>query len=107
VFEAAEKGSLLARQVIRDGARELADLVARLRHNGSEATTVVAGGSVIASQPMLADAFLEQVSMRFGGRVAARLYPGPPVEGACRIAASLAALSDPLAGAAHSASSTF
>lgn len=98
VFEAAEQGSLLARQVIRDGAKELADLVARLRHNGSEATTVVAGGSVIASQPMLASAFVEHLSMRFDGRIAARLYPGPPVEGACRIAASLVASSDPLAG---------
>ncbi len=107
VFEAAEKGSLLARQVIRDGAKELADLVARLRHNGSVATTVVAGGSVIASQPMLANAFFEQISLRFGGRMTAKVYPGSPVEGACRIASSLAALSDPLAASAHSASSPF
>ncbi|MBM6595121.1 N-acetylglucosamine kinase [Microvirga pudoricolor] len=89
VFEAAEGGSLLARQVIRDGAKELADLVARLRQNGSDAVTVVAGGSVIASQPLLANAFFEQVSLRFEGQIAAKLYPGPPVEGACRIAASL------------------
>ncbi|MET0430375.1 MAG: BadF/BadG/BcrA/BcrD ATPase family protein [Microvirga sp.] len=91
VFEAAEQGSLIAGQVIREGARELADLVARLRHTGSDATTVVAGGSVIASQPLLANAFIDQVAQRFDGRVLARIYPGPPVEGACRLAASLAA----------------
>jgi N-acetylglucosamine kinase-like BadF-type ATPase len=90
LFEAAGRGSLIAGQVIREGARELADLVARLRRNGSNATTVVAGGSVIASQPLLADAFIEQVALRFEGRVTAKLYPGPPVEGACRLAATLA-----------------
>jgi glucosamine kinase len=90
LFEAAARGSLIARQVIRDGARELADLVARLRHKGSDATTVVAGGSVIAAQPLLADAFIEQVALRFEGRVTASLYPEPPVEGACRLAATLA-----------------
>jgi len=93
VFEAAEHGSLLARQVIQDGAKGLADLVARLQKTGSEATVVVAGGSVIASQPMLADAFFEQVATRFGAQIVARLYTGPPVEGACRLAASLRARS--------------
>lgn len=89
IFEAASMGSLLARQVIRDGAKELADLVARLKHKGSEATTVVAGGSVIASQPMLWTAFADQIATRFTGHVAARLYLGPPVEGACRLATRL------------------
>lgn len=89
IFEAAEAGSLLARQVVRDGAKELADLVARLRHNGAGATTVVAGGSVIASQPMLWSAFSEQITNRFDGSVTARLFSGPPVEGACRLAARL------------------
>jgi N-acetylglucosamine kinase-like BadF-type ATPase len=91
IFEAAERGSLLARQVIRDGAKELADLVARLQRLGSEATTVVAGGSVIASQPMLAEAFFEQVAQRFDTRIIPKLYSGPPVEGACRLASSLGA----------------
>ena len=89
VFEAAMRGSPIAGQVIREGARELADLVARLRRTGSDATIVVAGGSVIASQPLLADAFVDEVALRFEGRVTAKLYPGPPVEGACRLAASL------------------
>lgn len=89
IFEAAEAGSLLARQVVRDGAKELADLVARLKQNGAAATTVVAGGSVIASQPMLWSAFCEQISNRFAGSVTARLFAGPPVEGACRLAARL------------------
>ncbi|TNM63801.1 N-acetylglucosamine kinase [Aliirhizobium smilacinae] len=89
IFEAAEAGSLLARQVVRDGAKELADLVARLKQNGAAATTVVAGGSVIASQPMLWSAFCEQIGNRFAGSVTARLFAGPPVEGACRLAARL------------------
>lgn len=89
IFEAAEAGSLLARQVVRDGAKELADLVARLKHNGATATSVVAGGSVIASQPMLWNAFSEQITNRFDGGMTARLFTGPPVEGACRLAARL------------------
>lgn len=89
IFEAAEAGSLLARQVVRDGAKELADLVTRLKHNGAAATTVVAGGSVIASQPMLWTAFSEQIANRFAGSMSARLFAGPPVEGACRLAARL------------------
>ncbi|SFA76917.1 BadF-type ATPase [Rhizobium sp. NFR07] len=89
IFEAAEAGSLLARQVVRDGAKELADLIARLKHNGATATTVVAGGSVIASQPMLWNAFSEQIANRFAGSMTARLFSDPPVEGACRLAARL------------------
>jgi hypothetical protein len=93
--------------VIRDGAKELADLVARLEQTGSEATTVVAGGSVIASQPMLANAFFEQVALRFEERIVPRLYTGPPVEGACRLAASLGAPSGVSADDARPASSNF
>lgn len=89
IFEAAQAGSLIAHQVIREGAKELADLVARLKHNGATATSVVAGGSVIASQPMLWNAFSEQITNRFSGSITARLFAGPPVEGACRLAVRL------------------
>lgn len=47
------------------------------------------GISVIASQPMLWSAFSEQITNRFDGSVTARLFSGPPVEGACRLAARL------------------
>jgi glucosamine kinase len=89
LFEAEARGSHLARRVIRDGARHLVDLVMRLRERGSRATQVVAGGGVIAAQPSLADAFLEEFAVHFAGAMTARIYAGPPVEGACRLAARL------------------
>ncbi|MDQ6433833.1 BadF/BadG/BcrA/BcrD ATPase family protein [Mesorhizobium sp. LHD-90] len=95
LFEAERRGSLLARQVIRDGARHLADLVARLKRNGAEADVVVAGGGVIVAQQSLANAFLDEISRRYGGAMTARIYTGPPVEGACRLAAKLAGHAEP------------
>lgn len=89
VFEAEKQGSLLAAQVIRDGARHLVDLVARLRDNGSEATKVVAGGGVIVAQPSLSNAFLDEIARRFAGSITGEIYAGPPVDGACRLAAQL------------------
>lgn len=89
VFEAADAGSQLAYRVIEDGAAQLADLVARLKHNGAQATQVVAGGSVIASQPLLANAFFRHIHDRFGETMTATLYSGPPVEGAVRLASKL------------------
>ena len=44
------------------GRQALADLVVRLRLRGAKATSVVAGGSVIASQPRLWDAFRASVA---------------------------------------------
>ncbi len=89
VFAAEASGSLLARHVIRDGATRLVDLVAHVRKRGSPATYVVAGGGVIVAQPSLANAFLKELDNRFAGAVTARIYAGPPVEGACRLAAAL------------------
>jgi glucosamine kinase len=89
VFEAAEAGSQLAYGVIRDGGRELAALIARLERQGAEATIVVAGGGVIAAQPLLWTAFVDEVETAFAGRMAAKLFTGAPVEGACRLAAEL------------------
>jgi N-acetylglucosamine kinase-like BadF-type ATPase len=89
VFEAAEAGSQLARDVIRDGGRQLAGLIGRLHRQGAEAAVVVAGGGVIAAQPLLWTAFVEEVETAYGGRTTAKLFTGPPVEGACRLAAEL------------------
>lgn len=89
VFEAAEAGSQLADGVIRDGGRQLAALIGRLQRQGAKATIVVAGGGVIAAQPLLWRAFVEEVETAFAGRTTAKLFTGAPVEGACRLAAEL------------------
>jgi len=89
VFEAAEAGSQLADGVVRDGGRELAALIGRLERQGAEATLVVAGGGVIAAQPLLWTAFTEELETAFAGRTTAKLFTGAPVEGACRLAAEL------------------
>lgn len=91
VFDAAEEGSTLADSVIREGGTALADLVTRLRLRGAEATSVVAGGGVIASQPRLWDAFRKGVEEVHGADVALFLHRGPPVEGAIVLADRLAA----------------
>jgi ABC-type sugar transport system permease subunit len=61
----------------------------RLQRQGAEATIVVAGGGVIAAQPLLWTAFVEEVETAFSGRIAAKLFTGAPAEGACRLAAEL------------------
>lgn len=91
LFAAEKEGSLLAQKVITEGARHLVDLVERLKRNGSEATTVVAGGGVIVAQPSLAAEFLAEVTRRFAGKLNARIYDGAPVEGACLLAHELSA----------------
>ncbi len=91
IFDAADEGSDLADAVIRDGGRALADLVARLRLRGSQAHSVVAGGSVIASQPKLWDAFRTGVAELCGPDMSLFLHRGPPVEGAIVLADRLAA----------------
>ena len=96
VFESERAGSLLARQVIHDGARHLVELVAQLKKRGSQATAVVAGGGVIAGEPTLAEAFLAAFAVRFDGVMRAEIYGGPPVEGACRLAAGLGGRHRPL-----------
>lgn len=91
VFDAANEGSVLADGVIREGGRALADLVARLRSRRAEATSVVAGGSVIASQPRLWDAFRAGVEDICGTDISLFLHEGRPVEGAIVLADRLAA----------------
>ncbi|MCT8991533.1 sugar kinase [Chelativorans sp. SCAU2101] len=89
VFDAADQGSALALQVIREGGRGLARLVALLDRRGAGATHAVAGGSVIVSQPRLWQAFTEGLAELAPGRLTPHLFTGKPVEGACRLAASL------------------
>jgi N-acetylglucosamine kinase-like BadF-type ATPase len=91
IFEAADAGSDLADAVIREGGRALADLVQRLQLRGSQATKVVAGGSVIVSQPRLWNAFRSGVVDLCGPKISLFLHEGPPVEGAIVLADRLAA----------------
>jgi glucosamine kinase len=93
IFQAAEAGSHLAAEVIRAGGRALAQMAALLEARGAGATHAVAGGSVIAGQPLLWRAFAEGLAEATSGRIAPHLFTGDPVEGACRLAASHAALS--------------
>lgn len=89
VFAAHDRGSPLAARVIREGAEALAELVVNLERRGSAARHVVAGGSVITSQPALWQAFSAAVASRTEGRITAHLFSGQPVDGACRLAIEL------------------
>lgn len=90
VFAAETAGSGLAANVIREGGRSLAELVARLDRRGAGAARVVAGGSVISSQPSLWRAFCDGLQQSCDGRIEPILFTGAPVEGAHRLAAQLA-----------------
>ncbi|MFD5544859.1 BadF/BadG/BcrA/BcrD ATPase family protein, partial [Streptomyces sp. NPDC127079] len=57
VWAAADAGSLIARDVIADGGRALAALVARLAARGLAVDDVVVAGGTILSQPRLYGAF--------------------------------------------------
>lgn len=89
VFAAADDGSALAADVIRDAGEHLAALVHRLLDRGIPADAVVAGGSVIERQPRLQKAF---------GAALASAHPGleliildrPPVRGAIAVARRIA-----------------
>lgn len=90
VFAAAEAGSELARDVIREGGRALADLAVLVQRRGAGAGHAVAGGSVIAAQPLLWQAFAQGLTEASAGALQPHLFIGKPVEGACRLAAGLA-----------------
>lgn len=91
IFDAADEGSVPAEMVIREGGFALADLVSRLQLRGSKADTVVAGGSVIASQLRLWEAFRAGVEAICGPTLTLHLHRGAPVEGAMVLADRLAA----------------
>jgi N-acetylglucosamine kinase-like BadF-type ATPase len=90
VFDAANAGSPLASRVIKEGGEGLAALVQLLIERGANASLVVAGGGVIAEQPMLMNAFVgAMASMSPTSRVV--LLREPPVIGAVALAARLVA----------------
>jgi glucosamine kinase len=96
VFEAAQAGSALAHAVIREAGTGLAALLGRLRQQGADAEVVVAGGGVIAAQPLLWASFRDAVAARFAGQLTPELYTGAPVEGACRLVDALISVPSPL-----------
>lgn len=85
VFRAAEAGSPLALGVIDEAARSLTDLVTRLVTRGAIGDTVVAAGSVIVHQPLLADSFRTHLA-RTHPRLELRILDVPPVAGAIALA---------------------
>ena len=90
VFDAANAGSPLASRVIKEGGQGLAALVQLLIERGANASLVVAGGGVIAEQPMLMEAFVKAMaSVSPASRVV--LLREPPVIGAVALAGRLAA----------------
>lgn len=91
VFAAADAGSVLAGAVVARGGRALAELAIHLDRRGAGADHVVAGGSVIVSQPRLWDAFVAGLDAAAPGRFTPHLFTGVPVVGACNLAATLAA----------------
>lgn len=100
IFQAAEAGSALAAGVIRDGGRALAHMAALLDARGAGAAHAVAGGSVIAGQPLLWKAFAEGLAEACAGRITPHLFTGQPVQGACRLATCL--IETPATGGASS-----
>jgi N-acetylglucosamine kinase-like BadF-type ATPase len=86
VFEAADRGSPLAAEVIDDGGAALAELVATVRRRGALGRQVVAGGGVIVHQPRLAAALATALDARQPG-VSLQVLADPPVLGAVALAA--------------------
>lgn len=91
IFDAADEGSALAVEVIREAGRQLAALVDRLLHRGVAADQVVAGGSVLLGQRRLHDAFVAALRGRHPD-VTVHLLDRAPVLGALALGDSLTAL---------------
>jgi glucosamine kinase len=92
VFSAAGMGSQLAQHVIREGGSGLANLVGILIGRGANAARVVAGGGVIAEQPLLMQAFKEAMK-QVSPHSDVLLLRAPPVAGAVALAQRLLATS--------------
>lgn len=86
VFKAADEGSKLADAVITEGGKALAALVAVLVKRGANAERVVAGGGVIAEQPLLMSAFRTAMA-EIAPKSEVLLLRKPPVIGAIALAA--------------------
>lgn len=86
VFRAATAGSPSALAVLDDAATRLTALVTRLRARGAVGRTVVAAGSVVLGQPLLADRLRDRLGAAHPD-LALRLLDVPPVAGAVALAA--------------------
>ena len=90
VFEAAERGSSLALEVIANGGRALATLTRRVLERGAPGRDVVTGGGVITRQPRLLEAFRAALAAA-APQLALHLLDQPPVKGAVVLALRLRA----------------
>jgi N-acetylglucosamine kinase-like BadF-type ATPase len=88
VFAAAAAGSVRAATVIDGAAAHLVRLVTQLRDRGATGTDVVAGGSVVVGQPLLADAVRSGLARRHP-ELAFHLLTAEPVDGALALARGL------------------
>jgi len=88
VFAAADAGSALARRVIDDAAAHLVLLAEQLVRRGAVGEDVVAAGSVIVNQPLLADTVRDRLAARLP-RHRLILLEAPPVRGALELARRL------------------
>jgi N-acetylglucosamine kinase-like BadF-type ATPase len=85
VFAAADEGSVLAIDVIRDAADSLAQLVRVLCDRGIAVDSVVAGGSVIQRQPRLQNELRDALA-RNCPQLTLTILDRPPVHGAIALA---------------------
>ena len=90
VFEAADRGSRLAPNVIVRGGEALAVLVEQLVGRGADGRDVVAAGGVISRQRRLFEAFEAALATKAPEAIAA-LLSEPPVVGALQLGRELAA----------------
>jgi glucosamine kinase len=88
VFEAARAGSAIARHVIAEGGKALADLALLLVQKGAPGNHVVTGGGVITHQLPLFDAF-ERALGAAAPQLRLTLLKAPPVTGAMVLARQL------------------
>ena len=94
VFAAADAGSALARKVIDDGARALADNVRQIRKRGAVGSDIVVAGSVFINQTRLLEAFKRHLASMAPGLKVHRLEKAPG-EGAVFLARNAAAARRP------------
>jgi len=85
VFDVAEGGSALARQVIENGGNALAALTTRVLGRGAPGRDVVTGGGVITRQPRLFEAFRTALTAA-APQLTLSLLQAAPVTGAIALA---------------------
>ncbi|MFE9764261.1 N-acetylglucosamine kinase [Streptomyces sp. NPDC005808] len=85
VFNAADEGSALARDVIEEGGNALAGLVTRLAERGARTDTVVFAGGVITGRRRLWTAVTDRLAHDLPG-TAPHLLDVPPARGALNLA---------------------